>query len=181
MNNCVLFLHYSFVFLIQIIKNADVEDLRELGSGTYGTVFHGKWRGTDIAIKRIKKSCFSGSSLEQERLLFQMVTLDLRKKLLIALDAAIGMEYLHSRNIVDVFSFGIALWEILTGDEPYANMHCGAIIDWKKLMEQCWASDPTTRPTFTQVAAKLRSMYTALPSKGHRNQVRKKNLYFLNS
>ncbi|KAK9140702.1 hypothetical protein Scep_010383 [Stephania cephalantha] len=29
---------------------------------------------------------------------------------------------------VDVFSFGIAMWEILTGEEPYANMHCGAII-----------------------------------------------------
>lgn len=27
-----------------------------------------------------------------------------------------------------MFSFGIVLWEILTGDEPYANMHYGAII-----------------------------------------------------
>lgn len=27
-----------------------------------------------------------------------------------------------------MFSFGIAMWEILTGEEPYADMHCGAII-----------------------------------------------------
>lgn len=53
---------------MQIIKNADLEELRELGSGTYGTVYHGKWRGTDVAIKRIKKTCFSGRSSEQERL-----------------------------------------------------------------------------------------------------------------
>lgn len=53
---------------MQIIKNADLEELQELGSGTYGTVYYGKWRGTDVAIKRIKKSCFSGRSSEQERL-----------------------------------------------------------------------------------------------------------------
>lgn len=29
---------------------------------------------------------------------------------------------------VDVFSFGISMWELLTGEEPYADMHCGAII-----------------------------------------------------
>lgn len=54
--------------LIQIIRNIDLEELRELGSGTYGTVYHGKWRGTDVAIKRIKKSCFAGRSSEQDRL-----------------------------------------------------------------------------------------------------------------
>lgn len=54
--------------LHQIIRNEDLEELRELGSGTFGTVYHGKWRGTDVAIKRIKKSCFTGRSSEQERL-----------------------------------------------------------------------------------------------------------------
>lgn len=53
---------------LQIIKNKDLEELRELGSGTYGTVYHGKWKGSDVAIKRIKKSCFTGRSSEQERL-----------------------------------------------------------------------------------------------------------------
>lgn len=57
----------SFI-LFQIINNSDLEELRELGSGTYGTVYHGKWRGTDVAIKRIKKTCFMGRSSEQERL-----------------------------------------------------------------------------------------------------------------
>ncbi|XP_059287285.1 uncharacterized protein LOC132040645 [Lycium ferocissimum] len=281
----------------QIIKNEDLEELRELGSGTFGTVYHGKWRGTDVAIKRIKKSCFTGRSSEQERLTHEfwreasilsklhhpnvvafygvvqdgpggtlatvtefMVNgslrhvllckdrhLERRKKLIIAMDAAFGMEYLHSKNIVhfdlkcdnllvnlkdpsrpickvgdfglskikrntlvtggvrgtlpwmapellngssnkvsekvDVFSFGIVLWEILTGEEPYANMHYGAIIggivnntlrplvpsycdtEWRILMEQCWAPDPSVRPCFTEIARRLRAMSAACPTR----------------
>ncbi|XP_062187799.1 uncharacterized protein LOC133891104 isoform X2 [Phragmites australis] len=278
---------------LQIIKNDDLEELRELGSGTFGTVYHGKWRGSDVAIKRIKKSCFTGRSSELERLAHEfwreaeilsklhhpnvvafygvvkdgpggtlatvtefMVNgslrhvlqrkdkyLDRRKRLIIAMDAAFGLEYLHSKNIVhfdlkcdnllvnlkdqsrpickvgdfglskikrntlvsggvrgtlpwmapellngssnkvsekvDVFSFGIVMWEILTGEEPYANMHYGAIIggivnntlrppvpascdpEWRRLMEQCWAPDPAHRPAFTEIAGRLRSMSVA--------------------
>lgn len=58
----------SVSYYLQIIRNSDIEELQELGSGTYGTVYYGKWRGTDVAIKRIKQSCFAGSSSEQERL-----------------------------------------------------------------------------------------------------------------
>ncbi|KAK9055661.1 hypothetical protein SSX86_026746 [Deinandra increscens subsp. villosa] len=283
---------------LQIIKNVELEELRELGSGTYGTVYHGRWRGSDVAIKRIKKSCFTGRSSEEERLtndfwrearilsnlhhpnvvaFYGVVpdaaggtlatvtefmangslrnvlikkdrSLDRRRKLLIAMDAAFGMEYLHSKNIVhfdlkcdnllvnmrdpqrpvckvgdfglsrikrntlvsggvkgtlpwmapellngsttrvsekvDVFSFGITMWEILTGEEPYANMHCGAIIggivkdtlrpvipdrcepEWKKLMEQCWSTDPTIRPSFTEVTNRLRTMSKTLQANG---------------
>ncbi|GJY98837.1 probable serine/threonine-protein kinase roco5 isoform X1 [Tanacetum coccineum] len=282
---------------IQIIKNAELEELKELGAGTYGTVYHGRWRGSDVAIKRIKKSCFSGRASEQERLtndfwreakilsnlhhpnvvafygvvpdgaggtlatvtefmthgslrnvLIKKGSLDCRRKLIIAMDAAFGMEYLHMKNIVhfdlkcdnllvnmrdpqrpickvgdfglsrikrntlvsggvrgtlpwmapellngnttkvsekvDVFSFGITLWEILTGEEPYANMHCGAIIggivkdtlrpkipeqcdpEWKQLMEQCWLADPTLRPSFTEITNRLRIMSKALQANG---------------
>jgi hypothetical protein len=36
--------------------------------------------------------------------------------------------FVISIHQVDVFSFGIVMWELLTGEEPYANMHYGAII-----------------------------------------------------
>lgn len=29
---------------------------------------------------------------------------------------------------VDVYSFGIVMWELLTGEEPYADMNCASII-----------------------------------------------------
>ncbi|PWA78773.1 hypothetical protein CTI12_AA211870 [Artemisia annua] len=47
---------------VQAQRNEDLEELRELGSGTFGTVYHGKWSGTYVAIKRVKKSCFVARS-----------------------------------------------------------------------------------------------------------------------
>ncbi|XP_024541769.1 uncharacterized protein LOC9658340 isoform X1 [Selaginella moellendorffii] len=279
---------------LQVIKHSDLEEIRELGSGTFGTVYHGKWRGTDVAIKRIKASCFFGPPSEQDRLkddfwseacilahlhhpnvvafygvvpdspggtlatvtefmvngsLKQVLhkkerILDRRRRLLVAMDAAFGMEYLHDKKIihfdlkgenllvnmrdsqkpvckvgdlglskikhktmvtggvrgtlpwmapellngrsisvsekVDVFSFGIVMWELLTGEEPYADLHYGAIIggivsnqlrpqvpsscdpEWQSLMERCWADDPAVRPTFPAIVGELRSMMMSL-------------------
>lgn len=63
-----LMFHLCCVWVMQTIKNDDLEEIRELGSGTYGAVYHGKWRGCDVAIKRIKASCFAGRPSERERL-----------------------------------------------------------------------------------------------------------------
>ncbi|KAL2327376.1 hypothetical protein Fmac_020803 [Flemingia macrophylla] len=292
----------SDVGALQVIKNCDLEELIELGSGTFGTVYHGKWRGTDVAIKRINDRCFAGKPSEQERLradfwneaikladlhhpnvvaFYGVVldgpggsvatvteymvngslrnalqkngrNLDKRKRLLIAMDVAFGMEYLHGKNIVhfdlksdnllvnlrdphrpickvgdlglskvkcqtlisggvrgtlpwmapellngssslvsekvDVFSFGIVMWELLTGEEPYADLHYGAIIggivnntlrppvpescdpEWRLLMERCWSSEPSERPSFTEIANGLRSMATKISPKGQNQQ-----------
>jgi serine/threonine protein kinase len=167
-------------------------------------------------------------------------TIDRRKRIILAMDAAFGMEYLHSKNIVhfdlkcenllvnmkdtqrpickigdlglskvkqhtmvsggvrgtlpwmapellnsksnmvsekvDVYSFGICLWELLTGEEPYAEMKAHSIIggimdnslrpqiptwcdpEWKALMQSCWSPDPKDRPSFSEISQKLRKM-----------------------
>ncbi|MQL96390.1 hypothetical protein Taro_029065 [Colocasia esculenta] len=278
---------------LQIIKDADLEEIRELGSGTYGTVFYGKWKGSNVAIKRLKPNCFSGGGSTQDRLIADfwkeahllgqlhhpnvvafygitdgqgtslatvteyMVngslrqvlrrkdrTIDRRKRLIIAMDAAFGMEYLHEKNIVhfdlkshnflvntrdpqrpvckigdlglskvkrrtlvsggvrgtipwmapellasqssmvtekvDVYSFGIVMWELLTGEEPYGDMPSEKVIAgiikgnlrpetpswcdpaWRSLMERCWASDPCSRPAFSEIAKELRTIAAAM-------------------
>lgn len=54
--------------MMQAIKNSDLEYIRELGSGTYGTVYYGKWKGSDVAIKKLKPGCFDGGAVEENRL-----------------------------------------------------------------------------------------------------------------
>ncbi|KAF3453654.1 hypothetical protein FNV43_RR04095 [Rhamnella rubrinervis] len=279
---------------LQTIKTCDLEFIKELGSGTYGSVYHGKWKGSDVAVKKIKPSCFTEGSLKEDRLvadfwkeahilsqlhhpnivafygvvrdgsvvnlatvteymvngsLKQVLrrkdrTIDRRKRIILAMDAAFGMEYLHGKGIVhfdlkshnflvnmrdpqrpickigdlglskikqrtlvsggvrgtipwmapellnsknnmvtekvDVYSYGIVMWELLTGEEPYANKRSEEIIGgiikgnlrpeipswcdpaWRSLMERCWSSDPDSRPPFSEIAKELRTMAAAM-------------------
>ncbi|XP_022732217.1 dual specificity protein kinase shkE-like isoform X2 [Durio zibethinus] len=279
---------------LQTIRSSELEYIKELGEGACGTVFYGKWKGSDVAIKRLKPRCFSEGSVEEERLvaefwkeayilgqlhhpnivaLYGVVTdgpltslatvaeymvngslkqvlqrkdrtIDRRKRLIIAMDAAFGMEYLHEKNIVhfdlkshnflvnmrdpwrpvckigdlglskikqrtfvsggvrgtipwmapellntknnlvtekvDVYSFGIVMWELLTGEEPYTDLRSEEIIAgiikgtlrpevpswcdpaWRSLMERCWSTDPDSRPAFLEITKELRTMSASM-------------------
>lgn len=77
---------------------------------------------------------------------------------------------------VDVFSFGIFLWEILALKEPFedydVNKHSRLVVKkgqrpmiknyWpsyvKELIKACWATDPKQRPTFAEIYSSMKGM-----------------------
>ncbi|XP_045624552.1 mitogen-activated protein kinase kinase kinase 11 isoform X3 [Procambarus clarkii] len=85
----------------------------------------------------------------------------------------------------DVWSYGVLLWELLTGESPYKGIDTLAIAygvamnklrlhipttvptNWRKLMEGCWELDPHARPIFEVILNKLdeisRSNFTQTP------------------
>lgn len=90
-----LFPFRSNIFHLQAINNSDLEYIKELGSGTYGTVFYGKWKGSDVAIKKLKVSCCTEGSVEEERLVIIQTFLNL------TLNPCASLFYLHfDRSIV---------------------------------------------------------------------------------
>jgi serine/threonine protein kinase len=76
---------------------------------------------------------------------------------------------------VDVFSYGVVLWELLTNELPYPNVpleKLGYLVveqhlrpgiphetpsDLAALITACWAGSPSDRPTFTQIINLLNS------------------------
>eukprot|EP00798_Chlamydomonas_sp_ICE-L_P029770 gene29770-5373_t len=76
----------------------------------------------------------------------------------------------------DVFSFGIVMWELLTGQVPHGDMTplqaaVGVVQQglrpalpsdcppsFAAVMAKCWAQSPTARPTFKEITPMLLSL-----------------------
>jgi len=93
----------------------------------------------------------------------------------------------------DIYSFGVLLWQVFTGKEPYSeppynNMNTFAIIDFvtngkrieipksipkkiRALIEKCWDHDPQSRPTFSQICKDLEDIMGELDEEEHSEPV----------
>lgn len=77
---------------------------------------------------------------------------------------------------IDVYSFGIVMWELLTLRHPFAEIPERNLVyklatqnirppipkdappDYVRLMERCWDRDPRRRPTAAQVLQDITNM-----------------------
>ncbi|CAF3391796.1 unnamed protein product [Rotaria sp. Silwood1] len=89
-------------------------------------------------------------------------------------------------HLSDVWMFGVCMWEILTmGKKPFQGITNADVIDQIEtglrlplpgtncpkslydLMQECWSYEPTTRPNFTQIETRLKSILNQVKTSIH--------------
>lgn len=92
----------------------------------------------------------------------------------------LNSQHAHYDEKIDVYSFGIMLWEILTGEVPFAKIphmqvpHRVAVHgerpiippdtdeEFAGLIRRCWDAEPANRPSMTEVAEIIHGIVTRL-------------------
>ncbi|RAL49666.1 hypothetical protein DM860_001957 [Cuscuta australis] len=147
--------------------------------GAHSQLYHGIYHGKPVAVKIIRvpddeDNCDLAYRLENQ--FNREVTL---------------LSRLHHDNVikVDVYGFGLILWEMVTGYIPYEDMipvqAAFAVINknmrptipvdcpsaMKALIEHCWSSQPENRPEFWQIVKILEQFESSLANDGTLNLV----------
>ncbi|KAE8975877.1 hypothetical protein PR002_g25474 [Phytophthora rubi] len=138
---------------------------RMIGEGAFGKVHEGKWRGKSVAVKLL-------------------ICQDLRSDILNEFQSEwMAPEVLGNQKYTekaDVFSFGIVIWEIVTGECPYDGMsqiqaalgvlnrnlrpniprECPPF--FSRLMKACWNRQPELRPSFPHIVNAFRTYQSSI-------------------